>query len=245
MGNGIAAAGPFAALPEAIVSYSPQGGGGALFIQADDLLRCPLYEGEEVANWMIAHYDIAGDFAALEMFDSPMALRPFVDGVRARRRANGGVPPEVAEVYEGSFRSTGPATPSPEQAASGAKVSPKGAAKPYPEWDYFAEVPDVVARYSPRTQVLTLQAGLAVEIAASEAVARAVGGALQRRKEPGSPRHPGGRNHPAAFPRRRPARRAAPTRQPRLIPAGRPRLPFPMPVPTRPAAAPITPPEQL
>ena len=169
MGNGIAATGPCAALPEAIVSYSPQGGGGALFIQADDLLRRPLYEGEEVANWMIAHYDIAGDFAALEMFDSPMALQPFLDGVRAgRRRANGVFPPEVAEVYEGSFRSTGPATPAP----AGAKASPQGAAKPSPARDYFADIPDLVARYTPGTQVLTLQAGLAVEIAASEAVAR-------------------------------------------------------------------------
>ena len=169
MGNGIAAAGPCAALPEAIVSYSPQGGGGALFIQADDLLRRPLYEGEEVANWMIAHYDIAGDFAALEMFDSPMALQPFVEGVRAgRRRANGVFPPEVAEVYEGSFRSSGPATPAP----TGAKASLQGAATPYPAWDYFAGIPDVVARYTPGTRVLTLQAGLAVEIAESEAVAR-------------------------------------------------------------------------
>ena len=172
MGNGIAAAGPFAALPDAIVSYSPQGGGGTLFLQADDLLRRPLHEGEEVANWMIAHYDIAGDFAALEMFDSPWALRPFVDGVRARRRANGLQPTEVAEVYEGSFRSMYPAAPSPEQAAAWAKVSPKGAAKPPPAGDYFADVPDLVARYTSKTQTLTLQAGLAVEIAESEAVAR-------------------------------------------------------------------------
>ena len=173
MGNGIAAAGPFEALPDAIVSYSPQGGGGTLFIQADDLLRRPLHEGEEVANWMIAHYDIAGDFAALEMFDSPWALRPFVEGVRAgRRRANGLLPTEVAEVYEGSFRSMYPAAPSPEQAAAWAKVSPKGAAKPPPAGDYFADVPDLVARYIPKTQVLTLQAGLVVEIAESEAVAR-------------------------------------------------------------------------
>ena len=173
MAPGITAAGSWETLPDALVSYSPQGGGGVLFIQADDLLRRPLYEGEEVANWMIAHYDIAGDFAALELFDSPKALQPLVDGVRAaRRRANGVVPPEVAEIYEGSFRSTGPATPSPPEPTAGAKVSLKGAAKPYPEWDYFAEVPDVVARYTPRTQVLTLQAGLSVEIAASEAVAR-------------------------------------------------------------------------
>ena len=158
-------------LPEVAAFYSPEA--RALSVQAGDPTRRPMHEGDDVADWMVAHYDIEGCFVALWVFDCDQALRPFLDGVRAvRRRANGLIPPEVAEVYEGSFRSSGPAAPSPEPAAAGAKVSPQGAAKPSPARDYFADIPDLVARYTPGTQVLTLQAGRAVEIAESEAVAR-------------------------------------------------------------------------
>ena len=161
----------FDELPEVAAFYSPEA--RALSVQAGDPTRRPMYEGDDVADWMVAHYDIEGCFVALWVFDSDQALRPFVDGVRARhRRANGLQPTEVAEVYEGSFRSMYPAAPSPEPAAAWAKVSPKGAAKPPPAGDYFADIPDLVARYIPKTQTLTLQAGLVVEIAESEAVAR-------------------------------------------------------------------------
>ena len=160
MENGITKETFFAGLPEVAVFYSG-GRSSGMFIQAGNPICRPICEGELVANFMAANYDLAGSFVALEILDCDMALQPFVDGVRAgRRRANGVFPPEVAEIYEGSFQSMRPAIPSPE------------AAKPPPEWDLFDDVPDVVARYTPGTQVLTLQAGLAVEIAESEAVAR-------------------------------------------------------------------------
>ena len=158
MENGMMQDTPFAELPEAAVFYSV-GPSDGMFIQAGDPICRPIDEGETVAHWMVANYDHAGSFVALELLDCGFVLQPFVESVRSGRRANGDWP---SEVYADSFQLMRPATASLAQAA----------AKPPSEWDFFDDVPYMAVRYTPGTQVLTLQAGRAVEIAESEAVAR-------------------------------------------------------------------------
>ena len=149
-------------LPEVVMSYYPDT--DTIFIQSGKPMRRPIHESETVAYWTVAHYDIDGRLVALELDGAKLAFQPLLEAVRHRRAAADGNPNQPMFDAAGDFV---------EPTTTIQRQMPGPARNRETIGGWFDEGLDpLVARYTPGTQVLTLQAGRAVEIADSEAVAR-------------------------------------------------------------------------
>ena len=162
MARRIADNGRLSALPEVVMSYYPDT--DTLFIQSGEPLRRPIHESETVAYWTVAHYDIEDSLVAFELDGAKLAFQPLLEAIRQRRAAADGNPHQPLFDAAGDFVE-------PTAAIQRQMTRPAGNSESIGGW-FYEDLELLVARYTPGTQVLTLQAGLAVEIAESEAVAR-------------------------------------------------------------------------
>ena len=149
-------------LPEVVMSYYPDT--DTVFIQAGEPIRRPAHESETVAYWTVAHYDNQDSLVAFELDGAKLAFQPLLEAIQQRRAAAG------ANQHQPMFDDAGDFV---DPLAPVQRQMPGPAMNRDSTGGWFDEGLDtLVARYTPRTQVLTLQAGLSVEIADSEAVAR-------------------------------------------------------------------------